>query len=280
MALFDGHLKCAQCRDKGVGDEPCVLKKDCPICRALNPEQIEQLATPTYRTRKEKEQKKKVSACPVSLTPTLVDPSQVHVLGQVEGEKAGKSTETTPAGKKKRPDKSPKPSNKKCSSKPMSSDLKSLDEKWFQRFARIKAMLLAKSFAVPVELVKKPAAVVTSAQPFFDSGAGSSTMLVTQPAEVFTGASLVLATGDVIATQPGEAPGTTRERAATMTATRPVEAPVQEQLPPSLLRLPLRGWPPSLLRLPVTDRKCTLCPSVLVMEMVLLWTSPSPVVEL
>ena len=24
MAVFDGHLKCARCRDKGVGDDPCV----------------------------------------------------------------------------------------------------------------------------------------------------------------------------------------------------------------------------------------------------------------
>ena len=98
MAVFDGHLKCAHCRDKGVGDDPCVLKKDCSICRAFTPEQIQQLSTPTYRTRKEKEQKKTVSASPVSATPTLVDPSQVHVLGWVEVEKAAISTETTPAG--------------------------------------------------------------------------------------------------------------------------------------------------------------------------------------
>ena len=46
MAVFDGHLKCARCRDKGVGDDPCVLKCDCPICKAFTPEQILQLATP------------------------------------------------------------------------------------------------------------------------------------------------------------------------------------------------------------------------------------------
>ena len=61
-------------------------------------------------------------------------------------------------------------------------------------------MLLAKSFAVPVELVKKPAAMVTSEQPFFDPRAGSSLMSVTQPAEVSTGASHVQATEDVTAT--------------------------------------------------------------------------------
>ena len=92
-----------------MGDDPCVLKKDCPICKAFTPEQVQQLATPIYRTRKEKEQKKTVSASPVSATPTLVDLSEVKLLGRVEG--AVKSTETPPAGKK-RPDESPKPSKK------------------------------------------------------------------------------------------------------------------------------------------------------------------------
>ena len=50
-------------------------------------------------------------------------------------------------------------------------------------------------------------------------------MSVTQPAEVFTNASPVQATGDVAATQPVKAPGTRVERAANMTATWPVEAP-------------------------------------------------------
>ena len=145
-----------------MGDDPCVLK-DCSICRAFAPEQLQQLVTPTYRTSKEKEQKQTVSASPVTATQTLVDPSQVNVLGWVEGGKADKKTETTPAGKKKRPDKSPKPSEKKSrSSKPMTNDLKILDDKWAHRFARLEPMLLAKSFAVQVEPVKKTAAVVSS----------------------------------------------------------------------------------------------------------------------
>ena len=57
MAIFDGHLKCARCRNKGVGEDNCILKKDCPICKAFTPEQVQQLATPTYRDRKNKEKK-------------------------------------------------------------------------------------------------------------------------------------------------------------------------------------------------------------------------------
>ena len=52
MVVFDGHLKCARCKDKGVGDDPSVLKKDCSICKAFTPEQLQQLATPTHRDKK------------------------------------------------------------------------------------------------------------------------------------------------------------------------------------------------------------------------------------
>ena len=34
MALFDSHKKCARCREKGVGDDPCVKKLECQICKA------------------------------------------------------------------------------------------------------------------------------------------------------------------------------------------------------------------------------------------------------
>ena len=141
MALFDGHLKCARCRDKGVGEDNCVLKKDCPICKTITPEQVQQLATPTYRDRKNKE-KKMVSSSP---TPTLVDPSHISVLGKVEGGKANVKPETTPAGKKKKRSVSPKPSPRSSkkpstSSRPSSEDLKNLDDKWAERFARLEAI--------------------------------------------------------------------------------------------------------------------------------------------
>ena len=126
MAIFDGHLKCAQCRDKRVGEDNCILKKDCPICKAFTPEQIHQLSTPTYRERKNKD-KKLVSFSP---TPT---PSHISIVGKVEGEKANVKPETTPAGKEKKRSDSPKPSHKSSKKKlststiPSSEDLKHLD---------------------------------------------------------------------------------------------------------------------------------------------------------
>ena len=106
MAGSDSHSKCARCRDKGLGDDPCVQKKECNICRGFTPEQTLQLSTPTYRDRKDK----KVTTS--SSTPTLVDPAHVRVLGKVEKVKAVQSTPTT--AKKTTRSESPKPSaNKK-----------------------------------------------------------------------------------------------------------------------------------------------------------------------
>ena len=163
MASFDNHKKCARCRDKGVGDDPCVQKRDCQICKVFTPAQLKQLSTPTYQSRKERESKKMASDSPASVTPTLVDPSDVSVLERVHKESDGSS----PASKKKA-DPSPTPkanSKKKSSSKSRSDDLKELDQKCCERFARLEAMLVSKTFMVPVNPVQNPPSVVTSDQP-------------------------------------------------------------------------------------------------------------------
>ena len=110
---------------------------------------------PYHQSRKERDQK---IHSPASATPTLVDPSEVTLLGRVHKESA--SVESTPASKKKRADQPPKASSKKnSSSKPRSDELKDLDEKWSERFARLETMLISKMFAVPV---KKPSSVISS----------------------------------------------------------------------------------------------------------------------
>ena len=109
-------------------------------CGHVTHEQIHQLSTPTYRERKSKEKKLVLS----SPAPTVVDPSHMSVLGKVEGDKAVKP-ETTPSAKKKKRSDSLKPSASKkkpsTSSRPSSEDLKSLDDKWAERFSRLEAML-------------------------------------------------------------------------------------------------------------------------------------------
>ena len=157
MAIFDTHKKCARCRDKGVGDDPCVKKLDCPICKAFTPAQMNQLSTPTYRARKERSEQKK-SGDVEGTTSTLVDPASITVLGQVSSEKAS-SVESTPKHKKKRSDSSPRASKRKHGSKPTADDLKTLDDKWSERFSRLEAMLLNQSFAVPVKPVNAASVV-------------------------------------------------------------------------------------------------------------------------
>ena len=102
MTVFDSHSKCARCTDKGVGDEPYVLKKPCDVCKGFTPEQVLQLATPTYRDRKNKEKKATAS----SSAPTLVDPAHVSVLGKVEKDKDS-LPQSTPTAKKTKHSESP-----------------------------------------------------------------------------------------------------------------------------------------------------------------------------
>ena len=198
MAGFDSHSKCAHCRDKGVDDDPCVLKKECVVCIGFTPE-----------------------ATASSSTPTLVDPAHASVLGKVQKVKASQPQSTPTTRKTKRSD-SPKPSASKkrsSSSRPSADDLKQLDDKWAERFSRLEAMLLAKTFTVPVEPVVKPASDVTTSQKqFFYPGATTSSQ-----AAVNSGPCLDQATGEAVdemqtATQPLEAPGAG-------TATQPVQAP-------------------------------------------------------
>ena len=103
-------------------------------------------------------------------------------------------------------------------------------------------MILAKSFAVPVEPVVKSIEDITSDKPVFDPSASTSLTSTGRVLDVgVTSSSPVQATGEVAvnmkATQPVEAPGTRRGdvihknvtqpvvAAGAGTATKPVEAP-------------------------------------------------------
>ena len=59
MAGFDLHGVYARCRDKKKGKDTCVEKpgSDCQHCKALTPEQLAQLSTPSYKLKKEKRDK-------------------------------------------------------------------------------------------------------------------------------------------------------------------------------------------------------------------------------
>ena len=158
MALFDLHTKCARCREKGIGGDDCVAKKPCSICDSFTEAQKTQLATPKYRERKESGQKKNPS-------PTHVAASDVTVLGRVEnkGESPSDRGESTPKKQKKSSHKFPL-KKKSSKSSELQTELQSLDDKWSERFSRLEALFLVKSFSVPVEPVNKTDVPVTERQ--------------------------------------------------------------------------------------------------------------------
>ena len=159
-ASFDQHSRCAHCRDKGHGNDACVKKLPCEFCELLTPEQVVQLATPTYKLRKDKKQE----------CESLVDPSSVTVLSSVDQDKAvGASSSAI-----KPPEhlSLPQPSFKQ--------DLKDLDDKWSLRMARLEALITIgqRPQNVSFSLVKAPVTHVppagsTSQAPFMFSAVPS-----------------------------------------------------------------------------------------------------------
>ena len=173
MAGFDFHKVCARCRDKKKGQDPCVEKPgtDCLHCNALTPEQLAQLSTSSYKIKKEKREAKSSTAAknPPStdgtLSPTLVDPSLVVVVGVVDGQSTSRSpglSEQPVEKKKKKDDKKatisksvkPEKSVKATSHRPSSSDstdqkLEVMEQKWSDRYNRLEALLLAKTLDRP-----------------------------------------------------------------------------------------------------------------------------------
>ena len=147
MASFDGHSYCARCRDKGKGEEPCISNKettDCKFCNALTPEQRTQLATPSYKLKKEKREAKRVDSNPTDDI-SLVDPTTVSVIGAV-GNSSSAQADSVPPEKKTKKDKAPSKGKKSVESSSTDSKISQLDEKWSERFSRLEALLLSKSF--------------------------------------------------------------------------------------------------------------------------------------
>ena len=159
MAGFDLHSFCARCHDKKKGKDPCVEKPDseCQHCKVLTPEQIAHLSTPSYKLKKEKQDKSDTtpsknpsSSSSVILSPTLVDPARVLVIRAADGQDTGFSAQ--PADKKKKVEekkKSVKSKSSPSTSRPaaVSTDQRSeeLDQKWSDWFNRLEALLLAKT---------------------------------------------------------------------------------------------------------------------------------------
>ena len=149
MANFDTHQYCARCREKGKGSDPCIKEPqsdNCSICNAFSEEQRQQLATPSYRLKKEKREAKKLVTAPPQESEELVDPASVAVIGAVD-KGSLKSPSPAPPPEKKtkkdlkkdiRKDKSPPAKASKSTSQTTAdSKIADLDLKWSERFNRL-----------------------------------------------------------------------------------------------------------------------------------------------
>ena len=163
MVRFDTHSFCARCREKSKGPDPCVSKSDCQACNVVTEDQRLQLSTPSYRIKKEKRDLKRQGETPQknSDSSSHIDPSSVTVVGVVEDQGILQSPGSSSGAEKKKKDKkttSEKPKSSKSSDKPSKSvetrpsrssaddRIDELDKKWADRFNRLEALLLSKSF--------------------------------------------------------------------------------------------------------------------------------------
>ena len=80
MAAFDAHSQCACCHDKGKGNDTCMMHQACSHCNILTSDQQAQLATPSYKLKKEKRYSKS-DKTDGDNSSTQIDPTLVSVLG-------------------------------------------------------------------------------------------------------------------------------------------------------------------------------------------------------
>ena len=178
MASFDGHAFCARCRDKKKGTDMCVESptKDCKFCLLLTPEQKLRLATPSYKLKKEKRDAKKAELSSPSKDGTLVDPSTVSVIGAVSDKASVSSPPESVPEKKAKKDKPSATKPKKTVERSSDKKMEELDRKWSDRFNRLEAVLMSKSFpptfssAVKVTPTHSPPSTVSKdTEPFFST---------------------------------------------------------------------------------------------------------------
>ena len=153
MASFDGHSFCARCREKGKGKDTCVESPttECKFCVLLTPEQKAQLATPSYKLKKEKRDAQKADISSTTSKDnkdgTLVDPSIVSVIGAVSDTASVSSPPSAVPEKKSKKDKPSSSKSKKTVEKSATDKkMEELDQKWSDRFHRLEALLMSKTF--------------------------------------------------------------------------------------------------------------------------------------
>ena len=100
---------------------------------------------PSYKLKKEKWEAKRTDSSNPTDDSSLVDPSSVSVIGVV-GDSSSTQASTAPTEKKPKKDKMPAKPKKSVESSSADSKISELDPKWLERFNRLEALIMSKSF--------------------------------------------------------------------------------------------------------------------------------------
>ena len=187
MAAFDLHERCARCREKKLGGDPCVKDKPCSLCDQFSDSQKETLSTPSYRIRKERK------------AGLLVSPKEVTVISPVEDlSSADAPTENSSAQPSAQSAPDLQPSAQLSTQAPAASSastseesyvtsgqLVALSDKMSEQFARFEALLSRGNIFTAPSMPVKPVSAqkVLSDTPFIDPSSARPTGPVWPPAE-------------------------------------------------------------------------------------------------
>ena len=149
MAAFDVHEKCARCRDKKMGEDPCVKGLECVICEGFSDFQRETLSTPAYKIRKDRK------------SGALVSPKDVTLISSVEME----GHASPPSAQVSAHAPAPSTSSDSSVSFVTSAQLEAMSDRWTEQFARFEALLSRGNvFSMP-----KSSATVSAHPVLFDN---------------------------------------------------------------------------------------------------------------
>ena len=186
MAAFDLHERCARCREKKIGEDPCVKGKSCSLCDNFSDSQRETISTPSYRIRKDRKAGLLVSPKEVTVISSVEDLSSANV--PVDNSSAHPSAQVAPDLQPSAQVSAQAPAASPASTSDTfyvtSGQFSALSDKMAEQFARFEALLSRGNiFTAPKMPVNPmPSHQITSDTPFLDPNLARPTGPVWLPA--------------------------------------------------------------------------------------------------
>ena len=172
MAAFDLHERCARCREKKLGEDPCVKDKPCSLCDQFSDTQKETLSTPSYRIRKERKAGDLSSANAPTDNSSAQPSAHLVPVSQPSAQPAAQAPAASSA-------------STSDASYVTSDQLVALSDKMSEQFARFEALLSRGNIFTAPSMPVKPVSAqkVLSDTPFIDPSSARPTGPVWPPAE-------------------------------------------------------------------------------------------------